>query len=373
MQRKKVLFFLPTLGEGGAEKVLVNLVNSLSVELFDVTVVCYADVGGNKQSLSQNVRYMACKKKYLKGTAFLMKFFQPHFLHRMLIKEQYDVEVAYLEGISTRIISGCDNPQTKKVAWIHTGFPDKRFASRVYRSYKEFEECYHKFDKIVCVSKEVKNCFLQTCDVSETLVEQKYNIIDSDNINKKAKERITDVDFKSTEINLIGVGKIIENKGFDRLARVHKRLCENGYPVHTYILGKGHQQDEIEEYLINNQLKDSFTFLGYKENPYKYIKKCDMFICSSYREGFSTAATEALIVGTPVITTRVSGMEELLGDNQYGIICENDEESLYKAISGVINNNKIPELKHVAQNRGEQFSKNKLVMEIEKFLSALTV
>ena len=80
--------------------------------------------------------------------------------------------------------------------------------------------------------------------------------------------------------------------------------------------------------------------MGYKENPYKYLAKCDLFVCSSYSEGFSTAVTEALILGIPVVTTYVSGMTELLGDNEYGIITSNDEISLYEAIKLLINDEK---------------------------------
>ena len=120
------------------------------------------------------------------------------------------------------------------------------------------------------------------------------------------EEQIQDVLFSSTEIKICGVGKIVPNKGFDRLARIHRRLRENGFPVHTYILGKGNQQAAIQKYLDQNGMSDTFTFLGYQTNPYKYIAKCDLFVCSSLAEGFSTAATEALIVGIPICTVDVS-------------------------------------------------------------------
>lgn len=65
--------------------------------------------------------------------------------------------------------------------------------------------------------------------------------------------------------------------------------------------------------MAENNLTDTFTFLGYRDNPYKYVKKADLYVCSSRREGFSTAVTEALIVGTPVVSTNCSGAYELLG------------------------------------------------------------
>lgn len=85
--------------------------------------------------------------------------------------------------------------------------------------------------------------------------------------------------------------------------------------------------------MIENNLTDTFTFLGYRDNPYKYVKKADLYVCSSRREGFSTAVTEALIVGTPVVSTNCSGAYELLGkNNEYGIVTENNEDALYEGI-----------------------------------------
>lgn len=101
---------------------------------------------------------------------------------------------------------------------------------------------------------------------------------------------------------MCGMGKLTKNKGFDRLLAVVRRLREDGMPVHLYLLGEGPMRTELERYIAENALENSVTLLGYQTNPYKYVAKCDLFVCSSFAEGFSTAATEALIVGTPVCT-----------------------------------------------------------------------
>ena len=99
------------------------------------------------------------------------------------------------------------------------------------------------------------------------------------------------------------------------------------------ILGIGPQQRELENFIKENSLESVVTLLGYKTNPYKYLEKSSLFVCSSLSEGFSTAVTEALIVGTPVCTVDVSGMKEILGkNNEYGLITENTEEALYQGI-----------------------------------------
>jgi glycosyltransferase involved in cell wall biosynthesis len=184
------------------------------------------------------------------------------------------------------------------------------------------------------------------------------------------QEAIEDVIFREAEMNLVAVGKISKNKGVDRLARIVKRLRDAGLPVHLYALGVGEDQAEIETWLRNNNLTDYFTFLGYRINPYKYVAKCDLFVCASLAEGFSTAATEALIVGTPVCTVEVSGMREMLGEHdEYGIVTENDENSLYEGIMRLL---KDPGLlayyRQQAEKRGKSFSTEHTVKAVEDIL-----
>ena len=159
-------------------------------------------------------------------------------------------------------------------------------------------------------------------------------------------------------------------KGFDRIARIHKRLKDEGYPLHTYILGDGSERQKIEAYIRANSLEDSFTLLGYQTNPYKFVARCDIFLCASTAEGFSTAATEALIVGTPVCTVDVSGMKEMLGENnEYGVVTENSEEALYLGIKRLLDNPALlARYKELAKERGQKFSTKETVAAVEQML-----
>src|SRR5699024_509399 len=118
---------------------------------------------------------------------------------------------------------------------------------------------------------------------------------------------------QSDEIKIIGVGKLLKNKGFDRILHIAKKLLDEKFPVHVYILGDGPEREALNNYISENKMENQVTLLGYQLNPYKYIAQCDLFVCASYAEGFSTAATEALILGIPVCTVEVSGMREMLG------------------------------------------------------------
>lgn len=361
----KILFVIPTLGHGGAEKVLVNLVNNINKEKFDITVLTLFDEGVNKQFLKEHIHYKSYMKHQFKGNTYYLKLFSSKTLYKTIIKDNYDIIVSYLEGPTARIVSGCTNLETKLVSWIHVEQHNKKIASHAFRSYNEALECYRKFDKTICVSEYVKNDFSNIYDL-ENPIEVLYNTNETNQILELSKKTLYNI-FNRETINIIGVGKVIPNKGFDRLARIHKKLVDEGLPIHTYILGEGNQQKEIENYLIKNNIQNTFTFLGYQTNPYKYVANADVFVCSSHAEGFSTAATEALIVGTPVVTTRVSGMEEMLGkNNEYGLICDDDDGKLYECIKKMIVDRKLREYYKVkSKERGSFFSKEKTVRAVE--------
>ncbi len=366
----KVLFFLPTLGSGGAERVLVNLVNNIDPTRFDVTVKTLFDIGSNRALLSPKVKYEACMTRVPKGIMHLMKFASRKFLHRLFIKKAYDLEISYLEGMSTRIISGCDNPRTKLIAWVHTEFVDKKFAAYAYRNFAEAARCYERYDKVVCVSEEVRRRFGELFYSSSKKAVVNYNTNDAELIRTLAKSPVEENLFSGEEFKIIAVGKINANKGFDRLARALKRLFSEGLRPHFYVVGEGEERGKLEEFLTKEALNANFTFLGFHKNPYRFVKRCDLFICSSYREGFSTAVTEALILGVPVLTVDVSGMRELLGKrNEYGVVVPNDEESLYLGIKEFLTNPMLSlKYKKLAEERGRFFSKDVTVAETEKLL-----
>ena len=305
----------------------------------------------------------------IRGNSHLMKLLSPRQLHRWLIRDKYDIEVSYLEGPSARIISGCPHSDTKLVSWIHVEQHSEAVAAKAFRSFAESAACYQRFHQTVCVSEYVKQDFMNLYpQVGPVCV--LYNTNETDQILDKMNEDVEPGIFREGEIRLCGVGKLMPIKGFDRLARIHKRLREEGFPVHTYFLGDGSERSKLESYICEHDLQDSLTLLGYQTNPYKYVARCDLFLCASTAEGFSTAATEALIVGTPVCTVDVSGMKEMLGENnEYGVVTENEEEALYQAIRKLLHDPAL--LRHYreqAVKRGKDFRKEETVRTVENFL-----
>lgn len=368
----KILFLIHDLGQGGAEKVLVNLVNNMDRSKFDISVTALFGGGVNEQFLKPDIHYRAVFSKAVPGNSRIMKLLTPAQLHKLFIKETYDIEVAYLEGPAARIISGCRNRNTKLVSWIHIEQNSAEDAARSFRSGKEAVACYERFDRIIGVSEEVRRTFLKALPVKVPM-QVLYNTNESAAIVRQSKDTVEDGLFRDGEIKLVGVGKLLKNKGFDRMARIVKKLDSEGYPVHLYALGIGPLRDELERYSAENHLEEKITLLGYQTNPYKYVSKCDLFVCASLSEGFSTAATEALIVGTPVCTVEVSGMKEMLGEhNEWGIVTENSEEALYRGIKDLLDHpEKLAYYKEKAIERGKTFSTENTVRAVEEMLLGL--
>lgn len=370
-ERIKILFAIHDLSVGGAEKVLINLVNNMDDSKFDITVFSLFDVGVNKQFLSDKITYRYAFKYMVRGNSHIMKLFSPKSLYRKFIKDNYDIVVSYLEGPSMRIVSGCNDKNTKIVSWIHCTIHNERELSKAFRNKKEAIECYRKSDEMIFVSEEVRTAFLNICPV-KCKTEVLYNTNETDRIIELSKQPC-EINFSKNRFYWCGVGKVVPNKGFDRMLRIEKRLVEAGVPAHLLILGTGVQQAELEKWTIENGMNDYVDFLGYQTNPYKYMAHCDLYVCASHSEGFSTAATEALILGTPVCTVQVSGMKEMLGDNdKWGIITENDETALYEKVRELFCNPELLELyREKAGQRGKDFSTAETVEAVQKMLREL--
>lgn len=367
----KVLFLIPNLAGGGAERVLVNLVNNMDSNQFDITVQTLFDVGNNKQYLNSNIKYKYIFKNSFRGNIHFLKSFTPKYLARKFIKEEYDIAISYLEGPTTRIVSGIQNSATKKVNWVHVELT-KRQLTKSYRNFKEFVNCYKEYDSTVFVSTTAKDAFERATGVNNNHI-VKYNTVEAEQIKDQSNEKIQDVQYDVGKQNLITVGRLTGQKGYDRLLPIFNDLVSENKELHLYILGEGTLEKNINNYIKDNNLEKNVTMLGYRDNPYKYVKQADLFVCSSYAEGFSTAVTESLLVGTPVITTRVSGMEEMLGsNNEYGLIVDNEEEALYEGLKTILNDKKILDYyKKKAEERASFFDTEKTAKEVEKLLLEL--
>lgn len=358
--KTKILFFHFDLGNGGAEKVLVNLLKCLDYQAYDVTLFLLFKYGVNLPALPPNVRLLYLfNSRPFRGIIHLLKLLSPRTLHKLLIREKYDIEIAYLEGAPTRIISGCPNKGTKLYSWVHIQTEENFFKS--YRSLNEAKKAYLRFDKVLFVSEYAMQTFKERTGWINLSMGVCHNIIDVVDIKSKSNDTISS-QLSTTALNLCSVGRLTEQKGYVRLLRVLGELNDKvKLDWQLYILGQGEQKQLIESTIVEYGLQDCVHLLGYDMNPYKYVSKMDVFVCSSYKEGYSTAVTESIVVGTPVITTDCSGMSEILGDSNAGIIVENSDEGLKAVLEDLLNGKiDVLGLKKNAIERSDYFSQSNI-------------
>ena len=353
--KKNILFIHPDLRGGGAEKVLVNLLNTLDRNRYTITLLTIFEEGVNKKLLESHIEHKVIFKKVFRGWSIIQKLFTPEYLFKKLVKKDYDIIVAYLEGVPTRIVGGCTNPKTKIISWVHVDLTNFSI-DKVFRSKSEMAKIYNRYNAIVGVSKTAMNSLQQIVTVPETKCHVIHNVVDTKLILRQGAEPIDDITVDREIMNLCSVGRLTRQKGYGRLMSIVKKLAEEGFKFHLYIIGQGELEQDLKKTITKFHIQKYVTLLGFKSNPHKYVKQSDLFVCSSYEEGFSTAVTESVILGTPVITTDCAGMEEILENGDVGMIVENNTEDLYAGLKKLFQHQKL-----VLEYNRKTFEKSKIL------------
>ena len=367
MRKKKILFFHFDLQGGGAEKVLINLISHLDKTKYDITVYTVFGVGANLSDIPKDVHFKCLFKRLFKGANTIMKLLPPSMLYRMIVHDKYDIEIGYLETSPTRIISGSNNKKSKKYSWVHVEIEDLNKFLVGFNGKKEAITCYNRLDGIFCVSKTVKQSFIHYFPEINVPINVIYNVNDYDKIYKLSKDPI-DIQLDNNCFNICSVGRLTTQKRFDRLIRISAVLKEQGYNFHIYILGDGGDRNMLKFLIDDNKLCNYITLLGYNTNPYKYVSKMDLFICSSIKEGYSTAVSEAVALNVPVLTTDVSGMSEILNNGEYGMIVNNNESALLDGLKKFLDDQTLVSRYKEAIRQSVPPATNALVKEYEKLL-----
>lgn len=332
--KKKILFLIDSLTGGGAEKVLVNLVNNMDTNEFDITVETMFFDGVNAQFLKPEINYFCKNAPHFHGISHVLKRIPDKLLYKYFIgNAKYDILVAFMHGASAKVISGCPDKKIKKYAWIHTNEMEHGTIWKFYPSVGETVESYNRFDNVIAVSETVKESFNKYANLGDKVI-VRYNVNDTCKIKEMSREPF---ERNNETFYITTFGRLAGEKRFDRLINIGKRLKDEGLNFEIHIFGKGEEESKLRALLDEKGAGDRVFLDGFTDNPYKVLVRSDLFVCSSAAEGLSTAMSEAVILGIPVITTDVSGAKEVLGDNnEYGIVTENNEDALYDAIRKMI-------------------------------------
>ena len=367
---KKLLFMIHGLNRAGAQKVLVDMINNLDFNHYDITIHTLYNWNEFLANIDKRVHIKsiikAKNKLMFRIKAFLLRrCVSLKWIYNRYVKDDYDYEIAYLEGEVTRLLSYSTNEKAKKYAWVHTNFMELFSSQGLYKTLSQHREVYKKYDKVVCVSESVKKGFIERFGgVVWDNVVTLYNVIDEKAISAKAQETITD--FNEVEyLRLITVSKLRPEKRHILLLNVLKRLKEEGYNFFLHIVGDGPEYISIKKHIEFQHLSDCVKMLGQKSNPYPYIQKSDLLIIASSVEGYPTVAIEAGILFVPVISTDCGGINEI--DNiDCNMVVENSEEGLYKGLKRIFENVEVLQQYRKSLVENCSFFMSERMAEIEK-------
>ena len=355
---KKILFVIDDKVVSGAVIQLEDILKNINLDKFDIDVLVLNNKGTCLLKIPDNIDIIygdISDKKVL--SFFINKTSNLFNLTKMiigkerrkLISKQYDIEIAFSEYIAPSFVAYGDC--TRKICWIHQN--------------NQKLNVFDKFDEIVAVSNNIKENFLKTYRHNNITVI--HNIIDEVKIEIKAREEY--VRFSKKRLNFISVGKITYDKGYDRLINIFDKLKKEELldNVILRIIGDGVELDKLKKKVIEKELDDNIKFMGQIKNPYPYIIASDWFVLSSRNEAFGMVIIESLITGTPIITTKIPTINEFMNDD-FGIIVDNDDFSLYEAIKKVIINRNIL-TKYSNNLKDYHYDSKGIIKEIEFLLN----
>ena len=314
-----------------------------------------------RKDLFNNILYRKFKSMIIK----LLRYFYCSYpsLIKKLKNKNYDIEIAFLEGYSTVLVANRKN-NSKKIAWVHIDLEKHKMVPR-----KLERISYCKINKIICVSEDSKKSVLNLYPENKDKIKVIYNPIDKKNIVEKSNKKIN-FEFEKNKVNIITLGRLSQQKGYDILLQSHNKLIKEGLDYNLIILGEGAKRNSLEKYIKEKNLENNTQLLGFKENPYPYLKKADIFISSSRYEGFSLVVAEAICLNKPIIATKCTGPLELLKKGKYGLMAEveNVEDLAEKMKKLILDKSLREKYSSLSKERSEIFNIKKTMQKIENLL-----
>ena len=365
---RKILFVIPSMRIGGAEKSLVNLLNLIDLNEYDVNLLMFKPEGDLLQQIPSGVHILEtepslfyaykCDKnvfshksgirsemlrifstgicKILYGDCARQKRWTK-FYKALLPKldSEYDVAIGYLEGDASYYVIDKVNAK-RKILWVHSNFDNikKNEDASVYKEY------FREADKVVSIS---DKC-VQVLQDNYPDMGNKFvflpNLTSSVVLKNTAKAAI-DEKFLKDIFNIVSVGRLTEAKGFDMAIDALKILKERKVPVHWWIVGDGELRECLEKQVRNNGVEQYLTFLGSKSNPYPYMNNADLIVQTSRWEGKSVVLDEAKILGKPILATAYATVKDQVENGKEGVIVEMSAESIAKGIECLVEDESV--------------------------------
>lgn len=356
----RFLIHIPQLIFGGAEKVLVCFANELVMRGHEVEILESYEKGFLKSEFDPRVSFHAiCSKEYeSKYYASLNEIKKEKCVSKKLLKcgkqvfskivgyrkfaeyltakhyanKLYDVAINYLEIESPEFLLNSIHAD-KYFQWYHTDVKNIDNPENTDR----LIPLYEKMDAIICVAESAKKSFIERYSNLTDKTHVIYNFFDAEAICRSAE---VPFNYHSSVPVMLSVGRMTEQKKYIRFLEVLSRLQREGVCFEWHILGMGYQFDDIKNRIKQLHLEKVVFLDGLTDNPYKYMKNCDLFVLPSGCEGFPTVTIEAKILNCPVLATDVSGIKEQIIHGVTGWIVDNDEDAIYEGVKYLLINEK---------------------------------
>lgn len=366
MNKKNLLFILPSYAHGGTNKCLQNMLSLLNEDEYKYYILTI-----NKDDIYKEVfskyEIIICPKKivYFSTTKlfairiiryfdriffnnFILKLLINNFVNKLEKNVNFDKVIAFEEGNHLRVIASSFN--AKKISWIHCDYKSyiEMFKPNLSEEYKLFST----FDKIICVSKTTQKSFL---DVFPSLTQKTdfiYNVLNYEEIINDAEYKELDKRFTNEKFTILSIGRLHYIKQFDKIPMIVNELLkiDSGLNFTWYIIGDGdpNEKNKIMNEIDKYQLQNKIICLGAKSNPYPYIKKSNLLVVTSLSEAYPCVINEAKILSTPILSSNYNSVYEII-DNNTGIIASlekfpkilyqfiNDTDKIYSNLKNKIN------------------------------------
>lgn len=364
--KKKLIFITEALWIGGIETALVNLLNRLDYNRFDVTCLVLRDsldvadritpqcrlIVSDRQHKVTFPKGYGCKRLYNimeepQNAAKFRRFIwfalrvvfraaearcYASYVKKQLKGEHFDTAVIYSDRAAETAVRAVS--ADRFLMFYHHG------AMR-----REYHDAYgyRKADKVIAVSPALAEKLRAYRSKYADKIISVNNIIDIDGVREKGLD-IPTVKFSADCFNIVSCGRLSHAKGMDIAVDACAKLVADGFTgFHWYIVGGGPEESALREQIMRLGLKDCVSLLGMQSNPYPYIRCADLYVQPSRFEAFGLTIREAQVLAVPVLSTRTDGSAELISDGETGLLCESDADSIAAAIIRLYNAPKLRE------------------------------
>lgn len=315
----KIMFFLPGLHGGGAEKVAVTLLRKLDKKKYELHLVLTEKKG---KYLDLVPDYVTVDSLDVKKTMFsifklrkMITSIQPNIIFSTLIRTHIAIDLA-LVGLKNKPRTIYRSPNSPKLLIENNqlNFIMKRLLERAYEN----------ADTIIAQTPEMKKEIINLHNIAKEKITVMLNPIDTDYIDRKIKDIVNP--FDNSYINVVAAGRLTKQKGFDILINSFRKVVDRNNNYRLFIIGDENNEGErkkLEDLIQKEKLNKYINFLGFQKNPYKYFYFSDLYVLSSRWEGLPNTVLENLYLKKPIVATRcIPFMDILVNDNQNGLLVE---------------------------------------------------